>query len=285
MKDFSPLAIAGGSTLPGATDAVVGFPARIGVITRTDGTIIRFAESDIAITVEGDTYDVVPGLQVSAVKHTRNGETPSCQIVAVYDSGATIDSDDLDIGLFDGAAVQIYKVDRMNLTRKGLEFTGSISNTSYDPIQHQVRFDVKGPSASARIVMTQKRSPMCRTDLFSTLCGVDKTLYDVAATVATIESAFVFTVSGLAQADGYFNQGVGVTATGIAFELAKWVNATQAFTTYLPCDRVLFVGLGLTLYPGCDKTLGPSGCPKFSNQLNFQGEPHFLGTAAAAQQV
>jgi hypothetical protein len=31
--------------------------------------------------------------------------------------------------------------------------------------------------------------------------------------------------------------------------------------------------------------LGATGCAKFSNQLNFQGEPHFLGTAAAAQQV
>jgi uncharacterized phage protein (TIGR02218 family) len=276
MKDFSPLAI---------TNPVVGFPARIGVITRMDGTVIRFAESDEAITVGAETFAVVPGLQVSAVKHTSNGEVPSCQIIAVHGSTATFDSQDLDVGLFDGATVQLYIVDRLNLTRKGLLFTGAISTISYDPCERQVSFDVKGPAASAKILMTQRRSPMCRTDLFSTLCRLDKTAYDVSATVATIVDGFSFTVSGLAQADGYFNQGVAVTSTGVAFELAKWVQSTQTLMAYLPVNRLLIAGLGLTLYPGCDKTLGATGCAKFSNQLNFQGEPHFLGTAAAAQQV
>lgn len=276
MKDFSPLAI---------TNQVIGFPARLGVITRTDGRIIRFAESDQPITVSGDTFMVIPGLQVSAVKHTSNGEMPSCQIIALHGLGLTFDSDDLDVGLFDGAVVQLYIVDRLNLSRKGLLFTGSMSDTSYDPIAHQVSFNVKGAAASAKILMTQTRSPMCRTDLFSVLCGLNKTSYAVAATVSTIVDAFNFTVSGLAQADGYFNQGVAVTANGVAFEMGSWIQSTQTILAYLPCSRLLTVGLGLTLYPGCDKTLTATGCGKFSNQLNFQGEPHFLGTAAAAQQV
>ncbi len=108
-----------------------------------------------------------------------------------------------------------------------------------------------------------------------------------STTVATIEGAFVFTVTGsLANASGYFNQGVAVTANGIAFEIGNWDQSTQTITAYLPCNRLLEVGLGLTLYPGCSKTLtGTGGCSSFGNQLNFQGEPHFLGTAAAAQQV
>jgi len=277
MKDFSPLAI---------TSPVVGFPARVLVITRTDGVVIRAAESDTAITVGSDTFAVVPGLQISAVKHTSNGEMPSCQIIGVHGIGYTFDSVDLDVGLFDGAAVQIYIVDRLNLSRKGLLFTGAISNISYNPMEHQVSFDVKGPAASAKILMTRTRSPMCRTDLFSVLCQVNKVSYAVSTTVATIPTAFTFTVTGsLALADGYFNQGVAVTADGAAFELSNWVQSTQTLSAYLPCDRLLSGGLGLTIYPGCDKTLGATGCAKFSNQLNFQGEPHFLGTAAAAQQV
>jgi uncharacterized phage protein (TIGR02218 family) len=283
VKDFSPLSL---------TDFVVGFPARIGVITRVDGTVIRFTESNESIIVEGDAFSVIPGLHLSAVKETSNGEVPSCQLIALHGDGYTIDSQDLDVGLFDGATVQIYKVDLTDLSRKGLEFTGAISNTSYIPNEHQVSFDVKGASASSRIVMTQKRSPMCRTDLFSTLCQVNKASYAVSTSVATIGSAFVFTVSGsLAQADGYFNQGVAVTASGVAFEISNWVQSTQAITSYLPCDRLLSVSLGLTLYPGCDKTDTAKGCGKFTiadpngNYINFQGENHFLGTAAAAQQV
>ncbi|WP_439399092.1 baseplate hub protein [Bradyrhizobium sp. PMVTL-01] len=281
MKDLSPLSI---------SSSVVGFPARLCVITRMDGSITRIAESNEAIPVEGDTYSVIPGLQISGVKHTANGENPSCQINGVHGSGFTFDSTDIDLGLFDGAKVELYSVDRLNLTRKGLLFTGTISNTSTDPITHQFSFSVMGYSVKARIIMTQKRSPMCRTDVFSMLCGLNKALYAVSATVVTVGDAtgglFGFTVSGLTQDDGYFNQGVGVTDGGVAFEIASWVKSTQTIKTYLPRQRLLTVGMGLTLYPGCNKVLeSPNGCAKFSNQLNFVGEPHFLGTAAAAQQV
>ena len=34
-----------------------------------DGTVIRFAESDVPLIVDGDTFPAVPGIQVSAVKH------------------------------------------------------------------------------------------------------------------------------------------------------------------------------------------------------------------------
>ncbi len=211
---------------------------------------------------------------------------PSCQIVAVHSGGTTFDSNDIDIGLFDAAAVQIYIVDRMDLSSKGLLFTGAIANISYN-VENQVTFDVKGPAVGAGILMTQKRAPMCRTDLFSTLCGVDKTAYDVSTSVATIPTSFTFTVTGsLAQATGYFNQGVAVTSSGTSFAIASWDQPSQTITTYLPCQRVLAVGTTLTIYPGCDKTLSATtGCGLFGNQINFQGEPHFLGTAAAAQQV
>lgn len=275
MKDFSPVAI---------TAAAAGFPARICAIIRKDGAVFRFAELDEPVVVDGDTYAVVPGLQISAVKHTNNGEMPSCQIIAVHSTLSVFDTEVIDAGLFNSAVVQLYVVDRMNPMRKGLLFTGSIGNISYS-LENQVVFDVKGLAQFAKVLMTQKRSPMCRTDLFSVLCGVDKNAYDVAAIVTVISTAFSFRVSGPANPDNWFNQGVALTASGTALEIAGWVQSTQTITTYLPSNRLLAVGTNLTLWPGCDKTMGPGGCQKFNNQINFQGEPHFLGTSAAAQRV
>lgn len=277
MKDFSPLAI---------TDAIVGFPARVGVITRTDGTVVRFSEADEAIVVGGDTFPVVGGLQVSAIKHTNNGQTPSCQIVGGHNSvDATFITAAIEAGLYDGATVQIYNVDRLDLSTKGLWFTGAIANISYDT-DNRVMFDVKGPSISAKRLLTQKRSPMCRTDWGSDLCGANPASFAVAATVLTVVDAFTFTVSGLVNPDGYFNQGVAVTGGGVSFEVANWVQSTQRLTSYLVSDRIVEAGTTLTLYPGCNKTLtGANGCAAFGRQLSFQGEPHFQGTAAAAQQV
>jgi uncharacterized phage protein (TIGR02218 family) len=274
MKNLSPINI---------TAAAVGFPARVCRITRTDGAVFRIAESDEPVVVEGETFLVVPGLQIGAVKHTANGEMPSTQIVAVHSSLSLFDTAVVDVGLFDGARVELYTVDRRNLSRKGLLFTGSIATITYS-IENQAIFEVKGLVQFAKILMTQKRSPMCRTDLFSVLCGVNKDDYDVAATVAAVVDAFNFTVSGLSNPDGWFNQGVMITAGGTAMEMANWVQSSQKITTYMPCNRLVEAGMHLTMYPGCDKTLA-SCTGKFSNALNFQGEPHFLGTAAAAQQV
>ncbi len=179
MKDLSPLAI---------TDPVVGFPANIVEIERTDGSFFRIAESDEPLVVDGDTFSVVAGFQVSAIKHTNNGETPSCEFVAVHGIGETFDTTDIDVGLFDGAAVRVYKVDRLNLSRKGLLFTGSISTVQYSPVERYVRFSVKGPSSNARMLVVRKRSPMCQVDLFSPLCQLNPASFDVATTVATIFS-------------------------------------------------------------------------------------------------
>jgi uncharacterized phage protein (TIGR02218 family) len=275
MKDFSPVNI---------NAAAVGFPARVCTITRRDGATFRFAESDEPVIVGSETFAVVPGLQIAAVKHTNNGEMPSTQIVAVHSSLSVFDTAVIDVGLFDAATVQLYVVDRMNPVRKGLLFTGSIGNISYS-LENQAVFEVKGLSQFAKILMTEKRSPMCRTDLFSVLCGVDKTAYDVAALVTAIVSNFSFTVSGPTNPDGWFNQGVAVISSGTALEIANWSAASHTITTYLPISRLLDVGTNLTLYPGCDKTLTTTGCVKFNNQINFQGEPHFLGTSAAAQRV
>lgn len=128
---------------------------------------------------------------------------------------------------------------------------------------------------------------MCQTDFGSVLCGIDIELHKATTTVATIESAFSFTVTGsLAQADGYFNNGIVVTDSGQKFEIGTWTNSSQTVLAYLPCNRILTVGQAITLYKGCNKTLNSSGgCSDVNNQINFVGEPHFLGTAAAAQQV
>ena len=200
----------------------------------------------------------------------------------MHENGGVINTNDVDIGLYDGADVQIHIVDRRNLSRKGLLFTGSIADVTYN-IENMITLDVKGSVVNAKIIMTQKRSPMCRTDLFSVLCGLNQAAYAVVAHVVTLMDAFTFTVSGPTNPDGYFNGGVIINADGVGFEIANWDQSSSRITTYLPSQRLVESGMPLTLYPGCNKTL--ASCSAYGNTKNFQGEPHFLGTAAAAQQV
>jgi uncharacterized phage protein (TIGR02218 family) len=266
------------------TDTVL-FPARLVKITRLDGAVLRIAEAETSVTVtEGassQTYAPLPGSEISAVRHVLGGDVPSLEIRFTHSDGGTIDTQDLALGRWDGAAVVVYVVDRNNLTSVGDPlFTGTIQPITFDVLRSG-SFDIRGVGASGESVI-QTYQPMCRTDLFSTLCGLTAASFAKTCTVASIDSRFGITVSGMSSppADGWFDQGIGVAGTsGTKFEIARWVNSSSRVTLYLPLCRLLIVGETLTLYPGCDKTIATCNA-KFSNSINFQGEPHFLGVNA-----
>jgi len=68
-ENFSPLEL---------TSAVIGYPPAC-VIRRRDSVVIRFAELDAPITIDGDTLRCRSRSLLSAPKHTANGDTPSCE--------------------------------------------------------------------------------------------------------------------------------------------------------------------------------------------------------------
>jgi uncharacterized phage protein (TIGR02218 family) len=258
------------------TDKVIK-PARLLVITRRDGTVMRIAEAQSAITAAGNVYTPIAGCEISAVKHTLGGETPSLEIIGAHNATGTaaFNTIDIDMGLYDAAAVELYIVDRDNPSVLGLMFSGTIQPVSYD-VAGKVSFDVRGPSVDAAVGYIQTFAPMCRTDLYSTLCGVNPDAYELTATVTAIINRFNFTIS-ITPADNYLNGGVIRTALGYAFEIAAQTGSSV--TAFLPSNRFLAVGMTLTLWPGCDKRIATCN-GKFNNALNFQGEPHSIGIYA-----
>lgn len=260
------------------------FAARVAKLTRPDGTILRIAEADEAITVAGNTFTPLPGCEMSGVKHIINGEMASMQINFAHSVGGVIDTTELNNGFWDGSEIVLYPIDRANITTLGdALFTGTIQVVSLDPIGSGGSFDCRGLAAEAESFI-QTYQPMCRTDLFSPLCGLTAASFAQTGTVGTIIDRFNITVAGLSSppADGWFNQGTGVSASGFKFDVANWVQSSLKLTTYLPVCAARFVASeALTLYPGCD--FRAVTCrTKFNNKINpvsggFQGEDHFLG--------
>lgn len=256
------------------------FPIRIVKITRLDGVVLRIAECEEAITISAQTYTPLPGCVISSVKHIINGEMPSMEIMFAHAVGGVLDTGKLNTGFWDGAAVVVYVVDRNNLTALGdALFTGVIDTVNVDPIGTSGSFDIRGVAAQAEAFI-QTYQPMCRTDLFSSLCQLNAASFAQTGTVDTILDLFNFTVAGLVSppADGYFNQGTFVTASGFKAVVANWINSSLKITTYqrVVFDPRMIEGEAITLYPGCDKTAATCRT-KFNNKINFQGEDHFLG--------
>lgn len=261
---------------------VVLFTARLVRFTQLNGDETLVAEADESITVDGETFTPLPGCEISAIKHIINGEMPSMEVRFAHSLAGTITSYNLNKGAWDGARVEVYIVDRTSLTTLGdPHFTGIVDGVTFDPIGQSATFDIRGIAAQAESFI-QTFQPMCRTDLFSSLCQLNEADWDHAGTVDTILDPFNFTVAGLASppADSWFNQGTFETASGFKAVVAMWTLSTLTVRTYLPvCVARLEEGEAITLYPGCDKT-GETCRTKFSNKINFQGEDHFLGIAS-----
>ena len=264
-----------GITLTGSTL----FLARVVKITRLDGVVLRIAEAEASITVSAQTFVPLPGCIVSAVKHGLNGDMPSMEIQFAHSDGGVLDTAELNTGFWDGATVVAYVADRDTLSALGDPlFTGVIDTVVIDPVGAGGSFDIRGIAAQAEAFI-QTFQPMCRTDLFSTLCQLNKDDFDHTGTVDDILDRFNFTVAGLSSppAGEWFNQGVFRTASGFKAVIANWTLSTLQITTYQPvCLARLTAGEGITLYPGCDKT-GATCRVKFNNKINFQAEDHFLG--------
>lgn len=259
------------------------FPVRLVVITRLDGTIIRIAEAEEIIIVSGDSYVPLEGCTIKAVRNALGGDIPSVQIDFAHSTGGTFDTDEVAAGLFDGADINLWVADRDNLAAgKGAVpfFVGTVQTVTLNNM-FAGSFDCKGAAVEAE-VFVQTYQPMCRTDLFSDLCGLDPDNFDFHATIDTIIDRFNATITAPAEGapvDGFLNQGTGEAASGFTFEIANWVQSSLQITTYLPRCALFTVGEAVTLWPGCNK-LHRTCVDKFNNAINFQGEPHFLGAAA-----
>lgn len=147
-------------------------PSRLVTITRLDGTVIRVAEAQSAITVSGDTWTPLAGFQLSAGRWAIGGEAASMQIDAALSVGGTFDLYEVVDGKFDAADVEVHVVNRSGPSTKGLLFSGRIEPVRFGALHNNVRFDVRGHAVKARWPFSWTFGPMCRTELGSKLCRI-----------------------------------------------------------------------------------------------------------------
>ena len=150
------------------------FLARLIRITRLDGAVLRIAEAELSLAISAETFVPLPGAEISAVKHIINGDVGSMEIQFAHSDGGTLDTAELNNGFWDGATVQVYLVDRASSspTLGDPLFTGLIDTVTINPIGLSGSFDIRGLSVTAEAFI-QTYQPMCRTDLFSSLCQLN----------------------------------------------------------------------------------------------------------------
>jgi len=128
----------------------------------------------------------------------------------------------------------------------------------------------------------------------ATFTARDAFMRDAVVDVVFDQESFSITTFADARAvDDWFNLGAahwedkplaGGNNSGLTMEIKDWDAASSTITLYLPMGLTITAGDKIRLYPGCDKRLATCR-DKFSNVINFRGEPHIPGVDAFTTEI
>jgi len=246
-------------------------------ITRKDNVTLYFTDHDQNVVVDGHSYLAASGMTPSAISSQLGLAVDNLEFDGLLNADAITESDILS-GRYDHAEINVFLVnyavpDSGKLWLK----TGWLGEVTLRG--RQFIAEVRGLSSQLQQTIGQVYTPTCRAKLGDATCKVNLAGYTVSGTVTSVEAAYAFKDSSRTQANGYFSYGmVTFTSganTGLSMEVRDFSN--DRFGLFLPMPNTIAIGDSYTAIAGCDKVFDTC-ISRFSNAVNFRGEPHVPGT-------
>lgn len=252
--------------------------AHVWLVTRRDEQVFAFTDHDRALVFQSHACEPSAALTPGAIeKSTGLGVDTASSSGAL--SSVAIDEAELARGLWDGARVDIYRVDWSDPTLYVHLFAGRIGEVRRGASAFEA--ELRGLQAPLNKAVGRVFSRFCDADLGDTRCGknIETGAFRGTGAVTELLGGASFRASGLsAFAQDWFARGRLVWAAGGESEVATHrLEAGGAVIELLeaPGD-VLTLAAGFTVYAGCDKRFETCRA-KFANGVNFRGFPHMPG--------
>ncbi len=232
--------------------------------------------------VDGVTCSAESGATGTAVEQGTGLAADNLEIVGALTSGRLAESE-LARGLFDGAAVAVWRVDWASPADRVLILSGTVGEVSRGPTAFTA--EVRGLADRLNQPRGRVYQRSCDALLGDARCGVDAGAAAIrgAGTVATVRSARSVTASGLsAYVSRWFEAGRLVWTSGANAGAAVEVRAhglsggLASLDLWEPMPAPISPGDTFQVVAGCDKSLA-SCRDKFANVLNFRGFPDLPG--------
>jgi len=138
-----------------------------------------------------------------------------------------------------------------------------------------LEISLKPPSQTFNRAVPPVFQSACLNTLYDTGCGIARASWTVSATARAASTAALI-MTGRTEPTAYFTGGVIEFTSGVLLGLARTVRAHAvdgSVSFFNPFPSAPAVGDSFTITPGCDRSLGSSGCAKYSNRLRFRGAP------------
>ena len=254
-------------------------------VTRQDDAVFGFTDHDRTLTIDGVDYAPETGFTPSEVEQTL-GLAVDTQEVDGALSSDVISEDDIALGRWDDAAIEILVVDWTDVAHRAVLRAGSLGEIRRGDIAFTTEMRGLAHRLNQEIGKTFTR--VCSAVVGDANCGIDLTDPAYAGSGAVVDGGDrrIFTVSGLGPfAPGWFARGVLTWTSGVN-DWAKAEGAVDAvigdgtparsLSLWQRAARPIAVGDTFTITAGCPKTWDVCRS-KFSNGVNFRGFPHMSG--------
>ncbi|MFZ5544405.1 MAG: DUF2163 domain-containing protein [Pseudomonadota bacterium] len=292
-------------TSPGALVALLNARAPIEcadlyTVTLADGTVYRWSGSDVAITGNGHTWQLGPGIERTRLKWTVG--------VSVDTMGLTLADSQARPVLINGKGLLAFiaaggligarvQVDRAfwgfgdpQPVGALLWFTGRVAEVN-SVTRWEASLNVKSDLELLDVMVPRDvYQPGCLNTLYDSACGTARASFTVNGTATTATNARRTRFGhNLAQQTGHFDLGVVTFTSGANAGVSRTVRVYNRAPPYgltgnrgvpdwtidvlNPWPFAVGVGDAYSIYPGCDKTLATCTW-KFNNTPRFRGQPY-----------
>ncbi|MBQ4875408.1 MAG: DUF2163 domain-containing protein [Rickettsiaceae bacterium H1] len=246
-------------------------------ISLTDNSVIAVTDCDCNLIIEGIEYFAGNSFEYGNIKNSSSLDVDNLRIKSFISSNVITESDIL-AGKYDRARVEIFQINYENLTQeKNILKFGII--TEIKIIDNQFIAEISDFSKKTEQQITDTFSPYCRAKFCDHLCKLDinNFMHRGLVSKVTVPNKKFVDIS-LSQAQNYYRYGVVKFLSGKnknhSFEVKQ--SSVNEIELFFSTPYEIKFGDCYTVFAGCDK-LFTTCADKFSNVVNFRGEPHIPG--------
>lgn len=251
-------------------------------IQRTDGQVFGFTSAAEPVTLAGTLYEAGQGLEVGDIVTTATLAVDNLEMTTLDDGTLFTEADVLG-RVWANAAFKIGRY-AWDAPADGVEWliAGTVGNIVIR--QGRVTVELRGLQQYLQQPLGNVTGKTCRarvgdfpTQAGSNRCGLNVASITSVITVTAVASRRQFTASGSPMTADWYGEGVLTWTAGAnnGFQArVKTQTAAGVFTLHADMPHDIQVGNTISAVAGCRKRLDEDCAAKFSNAINFQGEPH-----------
>lgn len=256
--------------------------ARCWRLERADAEVFGFTDHDRMLSFAGTDYAPETGFTRSEFESRLGLAVDTMEVEGAVSSDA-ITQDDIALGRWDNAAVEIWAVDWSDAANRVLLRAGNLGEIMRGDVVFMA--ELRGLAHQLNQERGRTYQRLCDAVLGDARCGVDldDPVHAGDGTVAASVDNRLLTVDGLGDYDDdWFSQGLLSWATGAnvgaAIEIRRHAveGGLVRLELWEKAARPIAPGDAFAVTAGCQKTLGICAV-KFDNAVNFRGFPHVPG--------